>query len=623
MLIKHFKSGKNYYKIDKILNATQAPCVLISYLDFRNDQCFYTMLEEVKTLYHSFSSDPPILVIDSVGQSLHTDELSWVDSVLAIHPDLKIIHYTTGWDPEQKKYQVITEPSTFFWPLQQMWDDSFSFTVTHHFVCLANHPKAHRTRFINELLNRNLQIRGYFSVGSTWPLSDAQNYFRDHQYDLGIDSQNMKYFPWRLDNIELATVWHDDPEKITRLTYNITDFRITGAMLNVVLESSYESLTDLYLDKPNVPMITEKTVKAFALGQIPLILGPQEIVAKIRHLGFDLFDDIIDTSYDSEPDPKTRIIKAVDSLEQFIKTYPKDSLLALKKTLLVRLRYNRQLAESFKTCDLAHHKLTYTLAKLYHQGEIDPQTPEWLYNTPPFQRNYEYRSQTLLWSGTDTKDRYKKNLADSKASRIIKQKGWDQIPIEYSYNSHGFRCNEFDTRPCALALGCSFTEGTGLPLDMTWPSYLSDMIGLHIWNLGTGGAAVDTVFRILDYYLDKLKPKLVFVLIPPKSRLEYCTITNAYPIIVPGEPPVTHASFAKEWLTQTKNGELNTRKTLLAMQKLCDLSGVPMLYRHSNWEGYSVDPSDLARDCWHPGAQYQRLQADYFYQQYLDLTSTK
>jgi hypothetical protein len=50
--------------------------------------------------------------------------------------------------------------------------------------------------------------------------------------------------------------------------------------------------------------LTEKSIMAIATGQIPIIIGKEPYLLKryLKDQGFDIFDDIIDQSYDSEPD---------------------------------------------------------------------------------------------------------------------------------------------------------------------------------------------------------------------------------------------------------------------------------------------------------------------------------
>ena len=239
-------------------------------------------------------------------------------------------------------------------------------------------------------------------------------------------------------------------------------------------------------------------------------------------------------------------------------------------------------------------------------------------NMPPFQYNYAHREQTIHWNGTDTLELYEKNMQKSSTRALLHKLGWINSVVEYSYNSHGYRCKEFDSRPCALALGCSFTEGIGLYTEQTWPHMLASMLDLTVWNLGSGGASIDTTFRILEYYIDSLKPESVFLLIPPESRFEYCDIDNGFPIIQVSTLG-RHDSFAKEWLSQPFNGIYNTKKTILAMEQICAKSNVPLFACSSSGaiENRSVyGQFDLARDLMHPGELYQKYIANVMYSQH-------
>jgi hypothetical protein len=72
--------------------------------------------------------------------------------------------------------------------------------------------------------------------------------------------------------------------------------------VNVVIETMY------YEPKG---IISEKTLDAFAGIQLPIIIGHRGVVADVRRHGFDMFDDIIDHSYDTMPN-ETRWKAAVD-----------------------------------------------------------------------------------------------------------------------------------------------------------------------------------------------------------------------------------------------------------------------------------------------------------------------
>jgi hypothetical protein len=62
--------------------------------------------------------------------------------------------------------------------------------------------------------------------------------------------------------------------------------------VNIVTETEYDTAPGI---------VTEKTLMAIAAGQIPIVIGHQGIVQHCRELGFDMFDDLVNTSYDTLP----------------------------------------------------------------------------------------------------------------------------------------------------------------------------------------------------------------------------------------------------------------------------------------------------------------------------------
>ena len=60
--------------------------------------------------------------------------------------------------------------------------------------------------------------------------------------------------------------------------------------VNIVTETQYD-------EPPGI--VSEKTLMAMIAQQVPIVIGHQGIVQDCRELGFDMFDDLVDTSYDS------------------------------------------------------------------------------------------------------------------------------------------------------------------------------------------------------------------------------------------------------------------------------------------------------------------------------------
>jgi hypothetical protein len=71
-------------------------------------------------------------------------------------------------------------------------------------------------------------------------------------------------------------------------------------LLQVYAKCQVNIVTETQYDEPP-GIVSEKTLMAMIAQQVPIVIGHQGIVQDCRELGFDMFDDLVDTSYDSMP----------------------------------------------------------------------------------------------------------------------------------------------------------------------------------------------------------------------------------------------------------------------------------------------------------------------------------
>jgi hypothetical protein len=213
--------------------------------------------------------------------------------------------------------------------------------------------------------------------------------------------------------------------------------------------------------------------------------------------------------------------------------------------------------------------------------------------------NYLYKGKTQYWRGTDSKELFDQNCLNSEKKELLQSLGWlDPDVISYQFNSFGFRDDEFDNRVSGIALGCSHTEGIGIPEFYAWPRVLSRLIGTYIWNLGVGGSSIDTTFRLLDHWLPKLNPKFVVLCVPSMNRVELFDDTDPVSIM-PTTWQISHHlhNYYKVWSASEYNAQVLKRKNLLAMQQLCDQAKIPLRYLdHTIFQSHND-----ARDLQHHG----------------------
>ena len=235
-------------------------------------------------------------------------------------------------------------------------------------------------------------------------------------------------------------------------------------------------------------------------------------------------------------------------------------------------------------------------------------------DTVPPHYNTQMRSQTVYFNGADYREWWENNLNDANNYKFFEENGWlDDRAISYTFNTHGFRCEEFDSRESWLALGCSFTEGVGLNIDDVWVSMLKKHIDKHIWNLGIGSGAMDTCFRVLDYYIDKLNVQGVFLLHPPYHRFELF-VNGIVQLYLPSNIG-THDDIFKSWYSDENNAKFNVQKNLLAMKKICDDKNIKFITRPST-DLNSGKSYRKARDLMHHGKDDHVHLANLFYEDY-------
>jgi hypothetical protein len=204
---------------------------------------------------------------------------------------------------------------------------------THHFISLCRILRKQRAVASVEILDRDLLKYGYMSVGSAYTSIDdpALSYCREN-FDL-VPERHRHLMPMYLDGYigNVATICY--------LSQN--DPRVCSAFVHLVMETSYDYPYAQQGASWLVPLLSEKSFKPLVFGQIPLFLCHGDQLKYLREMDFDLFDDVIDHSYDLEPDPARRITLVVDQLEKICKQWSLDQMQRFKSDNMARFSHNR------------------------------------------------------------------------------------------------------------------------------------------------------------------------------------------------------------------------------------------------------------------------------------------
>lgn len=183
-------------------------------------------------------------------------------------------------------------------------------------------PRLHRIKAFLDIRNRNLEKLGYNSftggLDFTGEDLDIKEFLPDFPIILDVSNVTPEYI-------------HNDALFINNPIYNV----IQDASIGVIAETNYYPPWHPFQWEDF--FISEKTFTCFSLLQIPIIIGNPGSIKWLKEQGFYTFDNVIDNSYDEEPNPDLRIQKAISELEK-LKTYnPQDLYLENEK----HLKFNR------------------------------------------------------------------------------------------------------------------------------------------------------------------------------------------------------------------------------------------------------------------------------------------
>lgn len=82
--------------------------------------------------------------------------------------------------------------------------------------------------------------------------------------------------------------------------------------------------------------------------------------------------------------------------------------------------------------------------------------------------------------------------------------------VTLGFDGIGFRDDGIDKEPFAIALGDSYTFGTGLELDKVWTEILEEKLGKDVVNMGVDSYSAVEEKKVLEKFGLKLNPKIIF-----------------------------------------------------------------------------------------------------------------
>lgn len=190
-----------------------------------------------------------------------------------------------------------------------------------HYLSLGRLVRQERIYFTKKLLdNPTVFKKGIVTCG--W--GDSTLNFWQNQSSLDflkaiLDEEDIKKFPLTLGHGDFDQ--HHFVDEFKTAIFNVVqessiglDFRGHASVYNI-LPPGWQSVSSDRI------FFTEKTAKAFLMNQIPLMIAAPGMVQVLRGLGFDMFDDIVDHSYDKEDNIFKRCDMVYAELERLVSMY--------------------------------------------------------------------------------------------------------------------------------------------------------------------------------------------------------------------------------------------------------------------------------------------------------------
>lgn len=207
------------------------------------------------------------------------------------------------------------------------------------FICLNNKSNLLRCSIVDNLAKHN-----YIEKGNvTW------NKFRDFK-----EGYKLKYYDDSFRGLDDDFLNKQDSFIIPKQWYT--------SLFHIVGESTNE-----------VPFITEKTVIPILMKKPFIILGCQGFNQKLKDLGFDLFEDLINYNFDNEIDVVNRGSLLVENMHDIVNC---SDLNLLYKKLLPKIEYNYHLALSIMRNiayipDLVRDRIDFCVKNRVQMGPVE------------------------------------------------------------------------------------------------------------------------------------------------------------------------------------------------------------------------------------------------------------
>jgi len=281
--------------------------------------------------HHESDNENGFAVLNNIGVS--------PKQIYIVNNNYKLNHYVINYKSEINVYSIMYLPIVVALSLEKNDIPFDAYEKNKFFMCFNRGPKIHRCGLLIYMLkNKLLDDTNWSFIPLYSKKCQNSNYlslFEDSELEtLHDEIEYMDNLKIKISDTEVNDLEFDNNNEITiinpiyvnRLYPPDIPHNYKNAYINIVTESQF-------IDLGNVIHITEKSFKPFFYYQFPIILATHHHIKSLKEkYDFDFFDDVINHSYDNEPDQKKRFKMITEELkrlhenkETLIEFYSKNS----------------------------------------------------------------------------------------------------------------------------------------------------------------------------------------------------------------------------------------------------------------------------------------------------------
>lgn len=214
------------------------------------------------------------------------------------------------------------------------------------FMCFNRSQKLHRYSLLMFMLKNNLLDDTNWSLIPHHKVNyDSEQYEEIFEVGETVNYKNeikvLNEMELKVSDYEKAEFSFDENNEITVLNPKHANVLLPPEIPTNYINSYVNIVTETkFYDRENVIQISEKSFKPFFYYQFPMILATHHHIKAIKDkYDFDFFDDVIDHSYDNEPNQKKRFKLFVNELKRLHDN--KENLIEFYRNNQVRFEINK------------------------------------------------------------------------------------------------------------------------------------------------------------------------------------------------------------------------------------------------------------------------------------------